>query len=440
MAILFVILNFQIMDQEEILILGAGISGLVAGRILLRAGMSVTIIEARERVGGRILTIHRDGQVLEAGPEFIHGDLKETISLLKEFGIEYVEVEGKMYFARDSHFVEEKEYVEDWEQLMEKMRSLKTDLPFLQFLQENFGGESYRGLRKSAIGYAEGYDLADVSRVSTLSLIREWKIEEDGPQYRIPKGYSQLTDALAGEFIYYGGKILLNQQANHILWAPGSAMVTTMDNRKFAAKKLVVTLPLGVLTYKQDNVYTIQFSPDIMLKRKAMEQIGFGTVMKIVLQWKIPFWKLFVPDAQFIFSGKGIPTWWTQDPVNSNLLTGWVGGPGAEDFSRLPEEDLIATALESLSAVFGIEEKELKGKLLEVNIFNWKNEIFTRGAYSYSYPGSEQARATLKSPVEGTIYFAGEAYYDGPHGGEVEAAIISGMETARQIIRHAESG
>ncbi len=426
------------MDKDEILILGAGISGLVAGRMIVRAGKQVTIIEARGRTGGRILSIHRDGQVLEAGPEFIHGHLKETISLLKEFRIEYVQAKGKMYFARAGHFMEDQGNVEDWGLLVKKMRSLKTDLPFLRFLQENFGGEAYSGLRESAIGYAEGFDLADVSRASTLALIREWKQEENAPQYRIPGGYSQLTDALASEFTSLGGKIILNMPANHVKWATGELCITVMGKRKLRAKRLLITLPLGVLTHQETGVFGIQFSPDIFSKREAMEQIGFGNVMKIVLQWHSPFWKQFVPDAQFIISDEEIPTWWTQDPVVSNLLTGWVGGPGAGDLSGLTDKEVVAIALKNLSAIFGIPQQELERKLIESNVFNWQNEIFTRGGYSYSYPGSKGARAILKSSLEGTVYFAGEAYYDGPFGGTVEAAIASGIETATEMIGHSE--
>ena len=143
--------NFEVykgMKKKEILIIGAGISGLVAARILRRAGMHVGIIEGRDRTGGRILSIHQNGVTIEAGPEFIHGHLKETISLLKEYKIPFSTAGGKMYYARSGHFEEDSEYGEDWDRLIKKMKTVSKDLPFMQFLLENFNGEGYRKLRE----------------------------------------------------------------------------------------------------------------------------------------------------------------------------------------------------------------------------------------------------------------------------------------------------
>lgn len=426
------------MKKKEILIIGAGISGLVAARILRRAGMHVGIIEGRDRTGGRILSIHQNGVTIEAGPEFIHGHLKETISLLKEYKIPFSTAGGKMYYARSGHFEEDSEYGEDWDRLIKKMKTVSKDLPFMQFLLENFNGEGYRKLRESAVHFAEGFDLADVHTVSTLSLIREWE-QEGSEQYRIPKGYGQITEALTKEFISLGGKLFLNQPVNHVQWARGEVCVTTSGNHKFRAKKLMITLPVGVLSHLKEGDYAIPFSPEIPAKRAALQQIGFGTVIKLVLQWKTPFWKKFVPDAQFIFSEKDIPTWWTQDQGDSNVLTGWVGGPDAEDLSELSENQLLSIALENLSSIFGIAEPELKEQIVNAKVFNWKREIFTRGAYSFTLAGSETARAIWKTPLEKTLYFAGEACYEGAHGGTVEAAITSGMETARELLREGKA-
>ncbi len=92
------------MNKYHIGIAGAGIAGLIAGRELLRAGHAVSIFEARPRTGGRIQSLEVDGYVVETGPEFIHGKLKETLSLLKEYGIPYVPIEGIMYRSNGTGF------------------------------------------------------------------------------------------------------------------------------------------------------------------------------------------------------------------------------------------------------------------------------------------------------------------------------------------------
>ena len=427
------------MDKRDILIVGAGISGLVAARFLQREGLPVGIIEGRDRIGGRILTFREGGITLEAGPEFIHGHLKETLSLLKEFKIPFREAAGKTYYARSGHFEVHSDGEAYWDILINRMKELKADQPFMQFLLTNFKGEEYRPLRQQAVRFAEGFDLADVNTVSTLSLMREWELEES-VQFRIPDGYGQITEALSAEFILAGGKILLNRQVNLLHWSANEVYLTTTDHHKFPAKKIIVTLPVGVLNHLQNGDYSIQFSPEIPGKRAALGHIGYGSVIKILMRWKRAFWKHYIPDAQFIFSDGNIPTWWMQNPVDSNVLTGWVGGSAADDLSQLPEKELLKIAVENLSAIFNLPVPELNLMLLSAKSVNWKKDAFTRGAYSFSIAGYEKARATWKMPLGKTLYFAGEACYEGPHIGTVEAAIISGLETAHEVLNDYKNG
>ncbi|HEY4155785.1 MAG TPA: NAD(P)/FAD-dependent oxidoreductase [Puia sp.] len=422
------------MDKQEVLIIGAGISGLVMARMLCRAGLKVAVIEARDRIGGRILSIRDRGVTLEAGPEFIHGHLKETVSLLNEYRIPFKETAGKMYYARSGRLELYSEENGDWDLLIKKMKGLKKDLPFTEFLMVNFNAEKFRKLRESAIRFAEGFDLADVHKVSSISLIREWE-QEESVQYRIPGGYGQLTEAISREFILSGGKIYLNCPVRELQWVRGDVLITASENQKFRAGRVIVTLPVGVLNHAGYADNAVRFSPELADKKIALQQIGFGTVIKMVLLWDTTFWKRFTPDLGFIFSEEDIPTWWTQSPTDSNVLTGWVGGKKAETLSGLPEPELLKIALQNLSAIFGLTQAELNAQLVSAKCFNWKKEIFTGGAYSYTLAGYEKARVTWKLPVEDTLYFAGEACYDGPHGGTVEAAIVSGLETARELLK-----
>jgi len=199
--------------------------------------------------------------------------------------------------------------------------------------------------------------------------------------------------------------------------------------------KLIISLPLSLLNQKKPRPESIVFHPSIDEKQKAFNQIGFGTVIKIVMIWNSPFWKQIVPDAQFIISDNIIPTWWTQFPQGIPVLTGWLGGPRAELLSDKPDSFFLEKALETLSSLFSVSVEKIKQELRDVRIFNWMNNPWSRGAYSYSLVGSGAAKAICRKSIQNRIYFTGEAYYDGPFPGTVEAAVVSGLETARQLLQ-----
>jgi monoamine oxidase len=420
------------MFRLHIGIAGAGIAGLVAAVELVKAGHDVTVFESRSRTGGRIWSLNIFGYVIESGPEFIHGRLKETLGLLKKYKIPYDGIGGRMYRSVNGKFDEAEELVDGWDSLLGKMKSIEPDIPFQDFLDQHFPGNRFSSLRKSAIRYAEGFDLADPRLASTQALIQEWENEES-EQYRIPSGYGTLTSALEDELRSLGGKILLDHVVESVSMT-GDIQIHISQNRYFRVDKLLVTVPLGCLNQGAPEPETISFDflPDV--KRKAFNQIGFGTVIKIILIWNASFWKAAVPDAQFILADSFIPTWWTQHPSDIPILTGWLGGPKATQWAGKPDVFFLDQALESLSGIFSIPVDELRNYLAGSRIFNWKFEAWSRGAYSYALAGYKNAKAAIREPVDQRIYFAGEACYDGPYPGTVEAAVVSGLETSRLIL------
>jgi len=414
-------------------IAGAGISGLMAGLEILSAGHAVTIYESRSRAGGRIQSLDLDGIVVETGPEFIHGHLKETIGLLKKYNIRYDPVYGKNYASKLGMLKESTDWDEGWDSLVAKMKSIKEDLPLGEFLEKNFPGNQFRSLRQTAIGFAEGFDLADIKTASTRALGREWENGES-EQYRIPAGYGTLIDAMQREFVHGGGKILMDHPVERVDWNSDQIKIRVAGNREFILDKLIISLPLNAYDEKISGSESIGFSPALNEKKNALRLIGFGTVVKIVMIWDSAFWKQLAPEAQFIFSDCFIPTWWTQCPMDLPLLTGWLGGPKAMRFANEEDAFFLDKAIESLSDIFSISYENLKKDLKQSRIFNWKNEPWSRGAYSYALAGGNNAKAIYSESVEDRIYFAGEACYEGPFPGTVEAAVVSGKETARQLL------
>ncbi|SFE44357.1 monoamine oxidase [Chitinophaga sp. CF118] len=405
----------------DIIIIGAGASGLMAAREL-SASYKVTILEAKEIIGGRIHTIK---QHIEAGAEFVHGKLPVTLNLLKEAGLTCTPMSGKMYRAEKGHFEQDEESIEGWDELIENMGSLTADMTLIEFLETHYAEAKYRELREEITGFVQGFDLANPSKVSVKFLYNEWTAGIE-TNFRIDQGYCSMINFLADECRKKDCNIITGNPVTKVDWENGNLTVTTGNGQSYTAQKLIVTTSLGVLQYG-----SIFFNPAIDDYMNAASHIGWGSVLKIVLEFKETFWK---NDTGFIFSNEKIPTWWTQSPGNVPVLTGWLGGPPAENFKQVPTDEILKTALESLSGIF---QKELP-PLVNSYILNWADDPETLGAYSYDTPLSDNARKVLNTPIQDTIYFAGEALYEGNHPGTVEAALVSGRNVA-QMIHHAIS-
>ena len=322
--------------------------------------------------------------------------------------------------------------VEGWDLLLDKMKILKEDIPFMDFLNKEFPEVQFQPLRNSAIRFAEGFDLADTTTASTKALFAEWEHEE-AEQYRVPAGYQTLTHAIENELRSLGGNIYLNKALNRVDWNTNQIQLSAGDD-KFIVDKLIVTLPVSLLIQSGLLPGSISFAPSIGEKLDAFRQIGYGTVIKIVLIFRTDFWKSMIPDALFIFSDRYLPTWWTQHPLDIPILTAWLGGPRAEALAGHPESFFLDKAIETLSGIFSISPEEIKNNLTGFRIFNWKKDPWTKGAYSFALPGYAGTNKIYREPVDDRIYFSGEASYDGPHPGTVEAAVVSGLATARQLL------
>ena len=140
-------------------------------------------------------------------------------------------------------------------------------------------------------------------------------------------------------------------------------------------------------------------------------------------------------DLSFVFSEAEIPTWWTQYPQSSNLLTGWCAGPAAEKIKNFSNTEIFEKALISLAAIFNKNISELGNKIGSWKVFNWANDPFSRGGYTYVTVQTKKALQELTKPEAGTIYFAGEGLYNGPEVGTVEAALQSAVEVTKKVVQ-----
>lgn len=432
------------MNDFDIIIIGAGASGLMAARKLSEAGKKTLVLEARERLGGRINTLTEEGfsSYIEAGAEFVHGKLPLTEAVLKEAEIGTYNMEGETYQVKHGAIVEQDSFIDDFSVLLSKIKELKEDMPFALFLEKHLKEDKYKSLRESARMYAEGYDASDIKKVSSFALREEWMSEASSMSYRLKGGYGKMISFLANRSIRSGAIIYHSTIVKEIRWQEGNVEVMCSEDKIFNAKKVIITIPLGVLQLKPGSPGSITFTPEISDTYNSLQHLGYGSVIKIFLEFKDPFWEgrtsfkgkvRKMPELDFVLSDALIPTWWTQMQGNRNLLTGWLAGPVAKKFQDESEEALILKSLESLSYIFGTKQPFLLDHLIAKKVVNWATDPFALGAYSYATVESKQALKKLTKPIKNTIYFAGEAFYEGAAMGTVEAALSSALNVVKEI-------
>jgi monoamine oxidase len=417
---------------DRVIVIGAGAAGLMARREFGRAGRKVTILEARDRCGGRIHPLPSSdfGYPAEGGAEFVHGEAPVTHGLLREAGLSLLPIQGARWTMQDGKLSREDSRDPHEAELHKALQELKRDLTVAEFLRRRFAAPEYGGLRHSIERMVEGYDAADPERASTLALRDEWMGGGRRAQARIAGGYGALVEFLTAECRNHGVAVHLGVAVSAIESIDGRAVVRCANGDAYACDAVVLTVPLALLN-------EVVLPPAERERAAAAAQIGFGNVIKILLRFESAWWvdqRTDLADLTFLLSDEGIPVWWTQHPTDLPVLTGWLGGPKTAAMASLGEPELIEAGLGSLAEVFGFDPKQLMRTLVAARAINWAQDPLAGGAYSYATPGTRAAQAVLSRKNGGAVFFSGEALYRGRDMGTVEAALASGLETARTLL------
>jgi len=215
------------MHPDHIVVIGAGAAGLMAARELGLAGKKVTVLEARDRCGGRIHQFPgaEFGYPAEGGAEFVHGEAPVTHGLLREAGLSLLPIEGTQWTVEDGKFSREESEDPREAELHKTLQELKDDLTVAEFLRRHFAGTKYDRLRHCIERMVEGYDAADPERASTLALRDEWMDGGRSTQARIAGGYGALVEFLTAECCNHGVAIHLGAAVSAIEASNGRGVV-----------------------------------------------------------------------------------------------------------------------------------------------------------------------------------------------------------------------
>jgi monoamine oxidase len=431
---------------EDVIVIGAGASGLTAAADLARAGCSALVLDARERIGGRIRPHHEPGLALavELGAEFIHGEAKPTFALIEKAAGAAVDAGGEHWSLRHGELQPSHDLYAEIRDAMKATRVLKEkDLSFDAFVDERLKDELSSEARETARMLAQGFDAADTKRASARAIVEEWTggASVEAPQFRPLGGYGPLLAQLAGELRGTKVRLQLDTVVRSVRWKRGAVEVKgTFHGRPFSvrSKRAIVSLPLGVLQRPVRAPDAVRFTPPLAAKRVALKHLAPGPVLKVVLRFRSAFWDTIdggrYRNAAFFRSpAAAFPTFWTALPVRSPLVVAWAAGPKAMQLEGADRSQVISAALESFSSLFD-RRVDVDALLESAWVHDWQSDPYARGAYSYVTVGGDEARKQLAQPLLDTLFFAGEAADCEGEAGTVAGALQSGSRAAREVL------
>jgi monoamine oxidase len=438
-------------DHADVIVIGAGAAGLVAASELAEAGLSVTVLEARERMGGRIYTLNdvRLRFPIELGAEFIHGRPPEIFNALHHNKVPVAELTGDNWCFQQGH-LGPSDFFSEVDEILQGMNDEGPDESFESFLGRCCPNAS-ADAKNHALSYVAGFNAADPSQVGVHWLVRQMRAEDkiEGARAFRPRGGYEAFLALLRERVAKAGvSVRTSTVVRRVRWSSASVSLDAVcADRALSlhSSRVLVTVPLGVLEAQPGEDGAIEFSPPLPQdKLDAIAGMEMGKVLRIVLHFRERFWDRIHPKGRpgrtlaemgFLFSQDDwFPTWWTAMPDRFPVITGWAPWQCAEklESERVP----IATrALQTLGGLLGVGKAEMES-LLEIAYFHdWQSDPYSRGAYSYVKAGAADAPEVLGRPVKNTLFFAGEAADITGNNGTVHGAMASARRAVTEIIK-----
>jgi monoamine oxidase len=407
----------------------------MAARELARAGAEVELLEARERLGGRIHTLPKAAgrPPIELGAEFIHGSENEVWQIVEEGKLDTHKVPDRHWRPGPEGLVRQKKFWDELEQVFSRLNPATPDQDFRAFIDQAWSINETA--KKLALDYVEGFHAASADRMSVHALAKaEAAAERENATraFRLTDGYGAMVSLLARELETLGVRISTETLVRRLNWEPGHVEAVAQSpcgERSFRADCAVVTLPLGVL--QGESPSALCFEPGLPGKQRTIQGLAMGAVVKVSLQFRARFW----PHNNFGFihsDDRWFRTWWSDE--RGPVLTAWAGGPRAERLAHEGREAILNFALQALAHLLNTDCARIHDWLVASHYHDWSGDEFSRGAYSYTPVGMEDMPQYLAAPVKNTLFFAGEATDTQGDQGTVHGALRSGSRVAREIM------
>ena len=440
-------------NRPDVIVLGAGAAGLAAARELAAAGLQVLLLEARDRCGGRVHTLHVPTVPvpIELGAEFIHGRPPEIWRCIEAARLPVYAVGGRRCAVRRGRLQPPTDIWSSMQRVVRRIAAMRgPDRSFAEVADALWRSPADAEVKARVLGYVEGFNAARAERISARAVAAA---EAGGGSaaegaFRWINGYDGLIERLQSELAAHAVDVRLGVEVRAVRWRRGAVTVTTCTRRTgvtetWAARAAVFALPLAVLQ-AADDAGGIRFTPPLPVAGALASAAVVGDAARVVLSFRQAFWtddalpinrgRCRMTDVGFVHvPGAPFPTWWTTAPLQVPVLTAWAGGPAAEVLARRSGDEVAGAAIASLATMLGLGTSAVERQLEGAYTHDWRADPFSGGAYSYVRRGGLPAMARLRRPIADTLYLAGETFASEAARGTVHGALASGERAARQV-------
>jgi len=401
-------------------VIGAGSAGIAAGRRLAaESGLSVLVLEARERIGGRAWTVEKNGYPLDLGGEWLHSaDRNVLTTLAEDLGFEIYQRRPHWTMRlRNSGATRDEE--RDWiaareANLAARHRAAREseDRPASTTLPP---GGRWNFLLDAMSTWGNAVEL------EKLSVKDNDRYEDSGVNWRLRRGYGTLLNTLAAGLPIACGAAVVRVDHH------GRDIVLDTARGRVSARRVIVAVPTSILAAE-----ALAFDPALPAKLDAANGLPLGLANKLFFGFDGDMADLDETGDIFLVGSttRRETMSYQVRPFGRPIIQCFFGGAFAAGLEREGMAAMAAFATDELAALRG---NDIRNKLTPLAASSWRGDEFARGSYSYAKPGHDDDRAVLAAPVDGRIFFAGEAtssnFFSTVHG-----AFESGTRAAEEAI------
>jgi monoamine oxidase len=420
----------------DVIVIGAGASGLAAARDLKAAGKSVLVLEARNRTGGRVWTDRPwPDSSIEMGAGWIQGSEGNPLTpLASQFGAQTFETDYDDVIAYD---YDGREFSDDelvaiddlFERIMERIDSERDDLDGdsnlraavdAEIARRGLSAEERRRMLYALNTWVEHEYAADASNLSLW-----WWDNDDGfngPDLMLANGYDHIINGLA-----QGLDIRLEHIVQQVAYDDSGVTVTTSQGA-FTARRAVITLPLGVLRSS-----AVTFTPALPSeKRDAINRLNMGILDRVYLRFDSVFWPAETQVLGYIGEIKGYWAYFFNllPVIDQPVLLAFNAGAEAQAIEGWSDQQIVDGMMTVLRTAYGPSIPQP----LDYRLTRWGQDPYALGSYSYIPQGAEpKDYERIGSTVEDRLYFAGEAT-SSKYPATVHGAYLTGVQAAKAIL------